>query len=436
MKCVTTLASDEFVHPGSIVNYQPSANPATDRLDLPVASITDSSCLVRGAEALADVVKARAGVSIPQFSYETNGSLKEGADVEVPQLYGAAIKAGPEWSDVQKVELASDEAWVSQIDENLAVQAVKSCSFVKECVDRIRSRQYQVIATTLVAKGLSYRFYDTNNSMLSLDAAAKAEAFSASLGARSDIKSTTDATLKATDPRVVGVRLLPADIFANEQVCEQAILFNADGNATVGIGGGGGSGHIGDLRTVSKALNETAELAATGTETSECDDGFERKTSGAKATARVESTSEGNLRLSFDIEAHGGHYVTAAGCALGKVVGKTGHDTSATASADLTGTIFIIARSQKSPLLRVTWRDMPATGAVIKALDWQNEPLKDAKGSAVVGPISASGNGSQDYETRGPGLYRVDIRIELNASVGGNVDRASRQTADLTVGIF
>src|SRR5262245_295488 len=62
INCVNTLASDEFVHPGSIVNYLPSKNPANDRLDLPVSSLTDSSCLVRGAEKLGDVVKGRAGI--------------------------------------------------------------------------------------------------------------------------------------------------------------------------------------------------------------------------------------------------------------------------------------------------------------------------------------------------------------------------------------
>jgi len=435
MNCVATLASDSFVHPGSIVNYKPSQVPASDRLDLPVADITGSSCLVPGAEALTEAIKAPAGVSIPQLSYETNGSLKVGADIELPQLYGTTIKAGPQWSDVEKVDLAVEDAWVTQLDENLAAQAIRSCSIRKECVDRIQSQQYRVVATSLVAKGLSYKFYDKSGSLLSLDAAAKAEAFTATLGASSDVQSTTDATLKAVEPRVVGVRLLPADIFANQQVCEQTVLFSADGSASVSIGGGGGHGHIGSMQTVRRALNETAELSATGTESSECDDGFERKTSGAKATARVESTTEGNLRLSYDIEAHGGHYVTAAGCAFGEVVGKTGHDTSATASADLAGTVFVIVRAEKSPPLRVTWNDMPP-GATIQALDWHNEPLRDAKGSAVVGPIAPSGDGGQDYETRGPGLYRVEIRVQLNASVGGNDDSTSHQTADLTVGIF
>jgi hypothetical protein len=46
------------------------------------------------------------------------------------------------------------------------------------------------------------------------------------------------------------------------------------------------------------------------------------------------------------------------------------------------------------------------------------------------------GDGSQEYETRGPGLYRMDIRVQLNASVGGNMDSTNHQTADLTVGVF
>ncbi|MER9895575.1 hypothetical protein NKJ40_26525 [Mesorhizobium sp. M0119] len=435
LNCVTTLAADTFVHPGSIISYQPSQTPASDQLPLPVSDITGTSCLVPGTREFTDAAKAPSPVSIPQLSYEVNGALKIGADVELPQLYGTTIKAGPEWSDVQRVDFAVDEAWITQIDENLAINAVQSCSIRKQCVDRIKSQQYRVVATALVAKGLNYKFYDKSGAVISLSGAANANMFSASLGGSSNVQATTDATIKATDPRVVGVRLLPVDVFAGQPVCESNVIFRADGSASVSIGGGGGKGQIGAVQTQRKPINETAQLAATGTESSECDNGFERKVSGAQATASVAATADGKIRLSYDIAAHGGHYVTVAGCVLGQVVGKTGHDNSASASADLIGTISVITRSENSPVLRVTWQNMPKTGGEIRVLDWNNEPLRDSKSEQIVGPITAAGDGGQDLQSRGPGLYHVETRIQLSSSVGGNDDKTQQQSADVTADV-
>jgi hypothetical protein len=436
MNCVAVVAADEFVHPGAIVAFQPSSAPSTDKVPLPVADVFGSGCLVPGAspEFTAQASKP-IDVSIPELNYETNGALEVGADVEIPELYGATIKAGPRWSNVQKVTLSADKAWITQLDENLAIKAVQSCSFSIACVNRIQAQQYRVIATSLVTQGLGYKFFDSSGAVISLDAAAKSEEFTASLGGNSDLKSTTDATLKASAPRVVGVRLLPADIFKSQPVCEQSVLLSASGSATVSIDGGNTRGSFGGLKTEQKPINETAHLAANGAEKSECKDDFERKISGADATALVASKGDGALRFTYDIAAAGGHFVTAAGCPLGQVVGKTGHDTSATAAADLVGTISVLVRSDESPNLQVTWNDMPPDGATMRVVDWRNEPLRDMSEHPIVGAFNASGQGSKNFATRGPGVYRVETRIQLGGSVSGNTNDTKRQTADVSVGI-
>jgi hypothetical protein len=435
MNCIATIAADSFVHPGSIVDYRPSETPARDVLSLPVSDITGDSCLVPGAPAVREATRAKADVSIPNMVYETNGSLAAGATVELPQLSGASIKAGPSWSNVQKVDVSVDQAWVSQMDELLALSAVRSCSFKKICVDRIKAKQYRVVASSLVAKGLSYKFYDKSGAVISLDAAAKDGLFEASVNAGSNIQQSTDATLKAADPRVVGVRLLPLDVFDDQPVCEDTIVFAADGNATVTIGGGGGRGQIGARPPVRKPLNEVAQIEAIGTEQSECREDFERKRSSAKAFASVTASGDGKMTLKYELAAGGGHYVTVAGCFAGNVIGKTGHDNNATASADLMGTLLVTVRSEGAPILRVDWSKMPSSGAEIRIVDWNNEALRDAKTEEVVGPIATSGNGGVDVRTRGPGVYRVEARVQLGSSVGGNVDSAVADEAEVSVGI-
>ena len=86
-------------------------------------------------------------------------------------------------------------------------------------------------------------------------------------------------------------------------------------------------------------------------------------------------------------------------------------------------------------MLRVAWQNMPKTGGEIRVLDWNNEPLRDVKSEQIVGPISAAGDGGQDLQSRGPGLYHVETRIQLSASVGGNVDENQHQSAEVTADV-
>lgn len=444
MECVAVLASDTFMKPGAIVDYHP---PAPDRVSLPVADLMGDACRMPGVDlaSLKSEIKRKEDVSIPQFTYQVNHGLKIGADVEIPKLSGFTFKAGPSWSDVSKIELATGDAWAITLDEFQALAAYGSCKIKKQCTDYVRSQGYRVVGTALVADKVSYRVYNKSDQLISLEAAAKSGAFTANVGGSTDAGSTADATVKAFTPRVVGVRLLPATIFEGQQTCESDVVFEpSTGQVQVSISGGGGKGSIGPVQTQQKPIGQLASLTASGTEESECDPNFERERSGGAANARVDDEGEGRLRFSYDLRAEGGHYVTKAACVGDTVIGKTGHDTTATATAELIATVFVLLRSEDRPPLNVSYSDMPE-GAKIEMYDWQSKRLQTPRTEFVRGdrvtryedtPPTVSGTGSMTVATRGPGLYRVEVTLRLNSSVTGNANenKPSMATLHVTVG--
>lgn len=138
MDCVAVLAADTFMKPGAIVDYQGTLKKP-DRVPMPIGDLFGPECLVPGADdaTISRDLSAPQPISIPQFTYNSDRNLKVGADVEVPQAEGGAIKAGPKWSEVSKIELSADDAWVVRVDEMLAVRVVGSCRIQQDCVERV-----------------------------------------------------------------------------------------------------------------------------------------------------------------------------------------------------------------------------------------------------------------------------------------------------------
>jgi hypothetical protein len=447
MTCVRVLASDTFMKPGAIVEYRASSD---DRVTLPVADLfsTDlgghASCLVPGVDvaSMRSALSQPRDISIPQMTYDVDRNLHIGADVEIPQLYGSTFKAGPKWSNVGKIDLGNDEAWAIQLDEFAAVNAYRSCRILKSCTDHIAASRYRVIGTAIVAKGVNYKVYDKRGDLISLDTAAKSGEFTTSVGGSSELTATSDSTIKAAGNRVVGVRLMPTEVFAGAQACGETIAFDPPtASSSVTIVGGGGKASIGAPQNQVKPIGESAKLSATGTEESECNAEFERKTSGASAEARVDPDGPGAVRFNYRIEAAGGHYVTAAGCEPGSAI-KTGHDTSATASAELMATIYVILRADTPPL-RVTYDNVP-NGTNIRLVNWQGRPLQVMRtefrsGERIVRlenmPAAVSGSGSEAFSPMAPGYYRLEARFQLNASVTGNADDVRTDTASIRVAL-
>jgi hypothetical protein len=411
----------------------------------PNADIFGEKCLVPGADVsvLRKGIAAKHDVSIPQLTYEVDRNLQAGADVEIPKAYNMTFKAGPNWSNVSKIEMSNETAWAASMDEIAAVDAYASCQIRPVCVDYIKSAQYRVVGATIVAQGLTYKVYNKKNDVISLEGGAKSDEFSIRIGAGMTPSSTTNATVASTAPRVVGVRLLPVRAFEGKQVCEQDIVYNVSATTTVRIAGGGGQGNIGPMRTQEAPLGKVAELSGKGTEESQCDDSFERKQSQASANAQVEADGPAALKFRYRIRAGGGHYATAATCVAGQVIGKTGHDTTAIAGAEMKGTIFVLIRSDDHPNIRVV-TDMPKDGrAQIQILDFRNErlqistrrplPLGDSTVVREDMPAIVQGASEFNLETRGAGLYRIETTFQVSDSVTGNDEQVREIAAGVRV---
>ncbi|MBP1184203.1 hypothetical protein [Methylobacterium sp. PvR107] len=398
------------------------------------------ACLVPGSEG--EGIQAEIGraqdISIPSFTYAVDRNLQAGVDLAVPQIDGAHLKAGPNFKQVTKLELATDAAWATMLDENRAADALQSCQVKLSCVERLTRQNYRVVGTTIVARGLNYKMFNSQNQALSLDVAVGTGALANTLGAGSGVSGSADATVKSAEPRVVGVRLMPVDLFQGRTTCMSPVLFSASGRSVVTVTGGGGRGSIGAYAKDEAPLGRQASLQRTGSETSECDDNFERRRSDASAVAKVEAVGEGALRFTYTVAAGGGHYVTTAGCLAGHVVGKTGHDTSATATADMTGVVAVMVRSEGTPVLRVSYANLP-TGTTVRVVDWRNEPLHPAgvQGPGGTGPVIVQSQEQSEtrFQTRGPGIYRVETTFQLDVSVGGNVGNRKTATGDVKVSV-
>jgi hypothetical protein len=328
------------------------------------------------------------------------------------------------------------------MDEIAVVDAYASCQIRPVCVNYIKSAQYRVVGTTIVVQGLKYKVYDKRNDVISLEGGAKSDEFSIKIGAGMSPTSSTDATVASTAPRVVGVRLLPGQAFAGQQVCEQDIVYNTEAITTVRIAGGGEKGNIGPMRTQDAPLDKVASLSEKGTEKSECNDGFELIQSDASANAEVRADGPAALKFQYHIRAAGGHYATAAGCVAGQVIGKTGHDTMAIAGAEMKGTIFVLLRSDNHPNIRLSYSDMPI-GAQLQVLNFRNERLQVTTRRPLPGgdftivredlPATVQGGGDFNLATQGAGLYRVEATFQISDSVTGNDNRVQEKVASVRV---
>jgi hypothetical protein len=432
LECMAILAEENLVAPGSFMEAAPESI-SDKRVPLPRGNLFGSSCIIPGADG--DLIKAdlsrRSSISMPTFTYSVNKSLKEGLEIQVPQLEALSMKAGPNFSSVSKIELSTEDAWAVNVNEISAHQALSSCSLKKSCVDYIKSQHYRVVGTSLIAKGISYKFYDTDNRILSLEAATQSEAISISSGGSLDATRTINSTLKSSEPRVIGVRFLPPDFFANQQVCESNVIYTASGFSDVSVAGGGGRGNIGGIARSQKPLGEEAAIERSGSETSECRDSIDRKTSSAYAAASIKQVEDNTLELKYNLAAKGGHYVTVAACAAGQWIGKTGHDTTAFSTASIAGSLSALVRSETGALLTLAYENVPENLAGrlnLSLKDWRGEKVPGAKGE-VVDMSQLIGSGKHYFRAPTSGLYRLEINVNIDRTVGGNVDEREAAAA-------
>jgi hypothetical protein len=405
--------------PGSIVETATDKD-GTVRVALPRADLLNDVCRVPGAsfDKILLGINERQPLSIPTLLYASNRGLKVGTDVELPELNGTRIEAGPNWSQVQKVTFSVDSSWFLNLDENVAADAITSCQIKEVCVSRLLTSQYRVVSGAVVADGVAYSLIDNRDQKISADVAAKTDVVNLKLGGSTNASSSTDGSIKSTIPVALGVRLVPQRVLQEKQACATPILFASDGRASVQISGHGGTGNVGTSQTAAARAGQAAEVSSRGTEASECDEGWERTQSEAKASAKVDAPSPSTLRFAYALLSQGGHYATAATCLAGHLVGITGHDTGTQASANLTGILRVTVRSEQPQSAIVTYKDLPAKTS-IAVTDPEGRPMPESSGAASI----VSGDGKRTYRVDGPGVYLVSVSSDLATSANGWSDR-------------
>jgi hypothetical protein len=424
MKCVTVLATEAYMKPGSIVEYKDNSDGSPGRVPLPTADLLGETCAVPGTAALKSGVSSQAAISMPQLVYETNSGLKEGADIEVPKFKEFQFKAGPQWSDVSKVELVNDKAWAINLDELVAARAYQNCHIRKSCTDYIAARRYSVVQTIIVADGLSYKVYNRKGELVSLDAGVRSGQFSASVGGSTDLKSSTGTTIKATEPRVVGVRLLPSEVFTQTQSCDKDVAFDPpSGFSRVLLEGSGGEGNIGSPVTRESPIGTRVQLTKVGNEL--------EAQSKAVGEAIVTSSAPGELQLAYNLRAEGG--VSSKG-GLWTDLLRPNQRTAAKATVQINVSMPILVRSEDTSRLNFSAKGMPPNTR-IELLDWNKQRMKvirtkeseenasfDSEGFLV----SVHDNWMGDFRIEGIGRYElnafsalsVETELELAAKAG------------------
>ncbi len=415
VECVQVLASDKFMKPGSIVETTTDKD-GTLRVALPRADLLNDVCKVPGAsfDKILFGINDPQLLSIPTLMYASNRSLAVGANIELPELNGTRIEAGPHWSQIRKITFSVDAAWFLNLDENVAADAITSCQIKESCVSRLLASQYRVVSGAVVAKGVAYSLIDNHDQKVSAEVATKTDVVNLKLGGSTDASGSTDGSIKSAIPVALGVRLVPERVLQEKRVCSDTVLFSADGRASVQISGGGGQGNIGAAQTVTAEAGQTASLSAIGSEASECDDGWERTRSEASASAKVETPSRSSLRFAYDVLSQGGHYATAATCLAGHLVGITGHDTGTQASANLVGSLRITVRSDQVQTATVVYKNLPANTS-ITVIDSDGKKLPETVGAG----LQVNSDGQRAYRIQGPGVFVVAVTSDIVTSANG-----------------
>jgi hypothetical protein len=435
MRCVAILGSDSILGPGALVPY-PLGSPVDAPVPLPNAELFSSACVVPGEkiDALLGALKKPNTVALGTFTYHLEHNLKVGANLPLPEVANVDLTAGPDVSHIADITLKPTNAKLEMLDENLFADALADFGIRKECVDRLLASQYQVVSKALVAE-VNYEIADHSGRSFSLGAAAKARMLTANVGGRTGAGTDFAAHTISATPVVLGVQFLSPGVLQSKPDLREPVVFRTTGQATVGVQGGGGNGQAPGA-TKSAAVGETAGVNVSGTESSECQRDYDVTHSGGGLSANlVESKKSRSVQLTLDLsgEIHGGHYVTAASCLFGHIVGITGHDNSIAAHYFASGTIRAAVRSNAPRNLMVTYSDLPKETS-LTVLDPQGRAISLA--GDVTAPQTVVGNGNMVLPLRGAGVYLVNFSATFEWSVTGSAGRQKLGNSwNITVGL-
>lgn len=193
---------------------------------------------------------------------------------------------------------------------------------------------------------------------------------------------------------------------------------------------GSGPGFNAGQRTVTD-LAVRATLEEFGEERSECNDGFNRAFSSARAEGQVlEHPRLDGLAFNYTLDARGGHYVTSTfGCAGGQFLGLNGNDTFTEATLELSGRARF--NMPEAGRIRLEWQGLPAAGASITL----RSPLGATVPLDIAGFVSGTGGVDVDLAaTTGDATYVLEIAVADGVRAEGATGQA-RVAADAAVWI-
>ena len=148
------LADQALLGPGAVVDLPIDAS-ADAKVPLPVFNL-QTNCAVPGAGPGLHPSDLHALV-LPQFHYEASRTLKEGANIDLPQISPTfSMKAGPNWRNLSRIDISVPQAQATSIDQISYIE--NSCSIKQVCVDRILAKKYRVVETAAVVTDFGYKF--------------------------------------------------------------------------------------------------------------------------------------------------------------------------------------------------------------------------------------------------------------------------------------
>lgn len=408
-RCVAVLGGESLLGPGAIVEYAAAA-AVRDPVPLPNAALFSEACVVPGeqSKALLDSLRDQQNpLVVPEFTYRLNRQLKAGVELPLPKLADYVLKAGPEWKQVADVKLVVGAASVKIVDENLFLNALGSFGIKSSCVDRLIERSYRVVSKAMIVTGLRYELSDQSGQSYSAALASSKGQISATNGGGTSIDVTSTSKTVASVPVVIGVQFIDADLIKHQPKLAEKVIFAASGQSQSTVGGAAGD------RTGAGTLGKGASVEANGSESSECESGFEVTRSHADVTTLVEAPSDNTLAFQASGMIRGGHYATG-NCVLGRLVNISGHDTGVTANYTVTGSIRITVRSDDVASIDATYEGLP-TNSRLSLRDPAGKSVDSAEGRGSL----TEGNGQMTFRIHGAGVYLLELLAQRSLSING-----------------
>ena len=377
MACSTSLPLASTLPPGTLV----------DSDGRPQGTLAGEGCLLPGAvqPALAITMRPASSASLPRQTYTVLSGAGGTAMPGPPGLFADARR----WPDLQEVGVEVGrlrELTLPAPPEGLA------CQLRADCAARLANGDWRLVTGVLVGH-VRYRAFGQDQRPLAPVATGPGHGTNL---------LPDEGGWALPGERTAALRFADAAAIDALAHCDQPVARHHAGTASVRIEGGGLRGALAS-DAMRQPLGKVALVSARGSEVSDCDPGLGRERSHAYAQALVDSMTDGGLRLGAEIRASSGRY-RAGRCPTNgrRLPSNNMLVTRAAAAVDVQGELAVLVRGTGPHTLQVDWVQFPA-GARLRITGPDGRWLHDA--------VLAEPDGSQRFEVRGPGVFRVQPTV-------------------------